>query len=69
MRQAADGGSYRTDGGHLIVDAAFGQIPDSEALSDALHAIPGVVEHGLFIGLASAALIADTDAVIHLTPA
>jgi len=69
VRQAADGGSYMTDGGHLIVDAAFGQIADPEALSDALHAIPGVVEHGLFIGLASAALIADTDAVIHLTPA
>lgn len=69
VRQAAGGGSYTTDGGHLIVDAAFGALPDPEALADALHAIPGVVEHGLFIGLASAALIADTDAVIHLTPA
>ena len=69
VRQAADGGSYLTDGGHLIVDAAFERLPDPEALADSLNSVPGVVEHGLFIGLASAALIADTDAVIHLTPA
>lgn len=69
VRQAADGGSFLTDGGHLIVDAAFERLPDPEALAETLNSVPGVVEHGLFIGLASAALIADTDAVIHLTPA
>ncbi|MGX1305878.1 ribose 5-phosphate isomerase A [Amorphus suaedae] len=69
VRQAAGGGSYLTDGGHLIVDAAFGRIPEPEALAETLNSVPGVVEHGLFIGLASAALIADTDAVIHLVPA
>ncbi len=54
---------FVTDGGHFILDASFGRIPDTRALSDALHAIPGVVEHGLFIGLASAAVIAGDDGI------
>jgi ribose 5-phosphate isomerase A len=49
---------FITDGGHFILDASFGRIPDPRALSDALYAVPGVVEHGLFIGLASLAVIA-----------
>jgi ribose 5-phosphate isomerase A len=59
---------FVTDGGHLIVDASFGRIPDPEALSAALHAIPGVVEHGLFLGLASAALLAGPDGIEHVAP-
>ena len=54
---------FVTDGGHFILDASFGRIPDTRALSNALHAIPGVVEHGLFIGLASAAIVAGSDGV------
>ncbi|KTQ97616.1 ribose 5-phosphate isomerase [Aureimonas ureilytica] len=54
---------FITDGGHLIIDASFGLIPDPEALSAALHAIPGVVEHGLFLGLASSVLLAGPDGV------
>jgi ribose 5-phosphate isomerase A len=54
---------FVTDGGHLIVDASFGRIPDPQALATALAAIPGVVEHGLFIGLASAAIVARGDRV------
>lgn len=53
-----DGQSFTTDGGHLIVDASFGRIADAEALSAALNSIPGVVEHGLFINLATLAIIA-----------
>ena len=49
---------YLTDGGHFILDASFGRIPDAEGLSDGLLNIPGVVQHGLFIGLATAAVIA-----------
>ena len=49
---------YSTDGGHYILDASFGRIPDAEALASKLNAIPGVVEHGLFIKLASLAVIA-----------
>lgn len=60
-------GPFVTDGGHHILDASFGRIPDPEALSAALHAIPGVVEHGLFIGLATAAVIGRGDGVEWLT--
>ena len=54
-----NGEAFVTDGGHLILDASFGRIPDTRALSEALHAIPGVVEHGLFLGLATAVILAD----------
>ncbi len=58
-----DGSPFVTDGGHYIVDASFGRIPAPNTLSEALFAIPGVVEHGLFIGLARAAIIAGTDGI------
>jgi ribose 5-phosphate isomerase A len=58
-----DGRAFITDGGHLIMDAALGRIPDPRALARALSAIPGVVEHGLFIDLAHAAVIAGPDGV------
>ncbi|MER8502672.1 MULTISPECIES: ribose-5-phosphate isomerase RpiA [unclassified Mesorhizobium] len=54
---------FVTDGGHFILDASFGRIPDTRALSNALHSIPGVVEHGLFIGLATTAIIAGGDGI------
>ncbi|MCQ8782809.1 ribose-5-phosphate isomerase RpiA [Mangrovibrevibacter kandeliae] len=60
--------AFETDGGHLILDASFGRIPDPEALSLALHAVPGVVEHGLFLGLATMAVIASQDGVETLGP-
>jgi ribose 5-phosphate isomerase A len=56
--RAADGRAFVTDGGHYILDASFGRIADPERLAARLSAIPGVVEHGLFIGLASAAIVA-----------
>lgn len=58
---------FVTDGGHLILDASFGRIPDTRALSDALHAIPGVVEHGLFLELARVAILAGADGIRTLT--
>ena len=60
---------FVTDGGHFIVDASFGRIPDPRALSGALHAIPGVVEHGLFLGMASAAILAGPDGIEKLARA
>ena len=57
LRQSGDG-IFTTDGGHYILDASFGRIPDAEALSRELNAIPGVVEHGLFINMAALAIIA-----------
>ena len=58
IRAGRDGEMLRTDGGHLIVDASFGHISDPKALSCALHEIPGVVEHGLFLSMADLAIIA-----------
>lgn len=60
---------FVTDGGHFILDASFGRIPDPRALSNGLHAIPGVVEHGLFLGLAKTAIVAGADGVktVHAT--
>lgn len=63
-----NGEPFVTDGGHFIIDASFGRIPDTRALSDALHAIPGVVEHGLFLELADAAVVADADGVRTVRP-
>ena len=63
-----NGDIFVTDGGHYILDCAFGAIPDAEALAAALIATPGVVDHGLFIGLASTALIAGPDGVEVLDP-
>jgi len=57
LRMAGDQ-TFKTDGGHFILDASFGRIADAEALSMALNSIPGVVEHGLFINLATLAIIA-----------
>jgi ribose 5-phosphate isomerase A len=54
---------FVTDGGHLILDASFGLIPDATALSAALHGIPGVVEHGLFLNLATIAIVAGADGI------
>ena len=50
--------TFMTDGGHYILDASFGRIPDADALASSLNDIPGVVEHGLFINMASLAIIA-----------
>jgi ribose 5-phosphate isomerase A len=58
LRTKADNQAFTTDGGNFILDCAFGQISEPEALAAALQQIPGVVEHGLFLGLATAAVIA-----------
>jgi len=58
LRQGKDGHAFVTDGGHWIVDAHLGRIPDPARLAALLSAVPGVVEHGLFIGLAQTAILA-----------
>jgi ribose 5-phosphate isomerase A len=61
-----DGEPFVTDGGNRIIDASFGRIPDPEALACRLADIPGIVEHGLFLGFADIALIASPDGVAEL---
>jgi ribose 5-phosphate isomerase A len=63
VRKAADGHVFVTDGGHWIVDARLGEIQDAPRLAGLLSAIPGVVEHGLFIGLASTAILAGAQGI------
>jgi ribose 5-phosphate isomerase A len=63
QRLTAEGRPFVTDGGHHLLDAALGRIPDPRALAARLAQIPGVAEHGLFIGLASAAILAGPDGV------
>lgn len=58
VRKAKDGHAFVTDGGHWIIDARLGRIPNSPKLAASLSSIPGVVEHGLFIGLARTAVLA-----------
>jgi ribose 5-phosphate isomerase A len=56
--RTAGGAPYHTDAGNLIYDVACGPIADARALDTALHAIPGVVETGLFIGRTDVVLVA-----------
>lgn len=63
LRKGADGHAFVTDGGHCIYDCRLVAISDPEKLAASLVAIPGVVEHGLFIGLASTIIIAGSDGV------
>lgn len=66
LRRGADGHVFVTDQGHLILDAAYGAIPDPAVLAARLAEVPGVVEHGLFIGLASRVLLAGAGGVTVL---
>ncbi len=59
LRRSPAGHVFVTDGGHYILDCAFGAIPDPARLAETLVSVPGVVETGLFIGMASAIIVAD----------
>lgn len=63
VRQKADGHVFVTDQGHLILDAGLGAIPDARNLARALAEVPGVVEHGLFIGLARRVILAGSGGI------
>jgi ribose 5-phosphate isomerase A len=63
VRKGKDGHVFVTDGGHWIVDARLGEIQDAPRLAGLLSVIPGVVEHGLFIGLASTAILAGAQGI------
>ena len=53
-----DGKTFKSDSGNLIYDCSFGAITSAPKLAEAISDIPGVVEHGLFIGIATTLLIA-----------
>jgi ribose 5-phosphate isomerase A len=66
MRQTADGKPFLTDENNHILDCRFGQISDADKLARQLSDMPGVVEHGLFIGMASVVLVAGGKEIVEL---
>ena len=68
LRVGADGKTFVTDGGHYIIDCAFGPIAAPAQLESDLNSIVGIVENGLFIGLASQVIVAGTEHVSILRP-
>jgi ribose 5-phosphate isomerase A len=58
LRKNPSGHAFVSDNGHFILDCFFGAIPDPDQLAARLAIIPGVVEHGLFIGVAKAVISA-----------
>ena len=66
LRRDAAGSTYLTDENNHILDCRFGEIPDPDKLARALSEMPGVVEHGLFIGMASLALFARGSEIVEL---
>jgi ribose 5-phosphate isomerase A len=68
LRRGADGEPWRTDGGHWIVECRFPKgIRDPKALARALARRPGIVEDGLFLGMADVALVAGPNGVRRIT--
>ena len=63
VRKGKDGHVFVTDGGHWIIDAHLGRIEEAPLLAGLLSVIPGVVEHGLFIGLARTAILASAQGI------
>ena len=67
LRAGAGGEPFTTDEGNLILDCAFGPIADARALAAQLDARAGIVEHGLFLGLATDVIVAGPSGIEHLT--
>lgn len=68
LRSGSDGKPYVSDGGHYIVDCAFGPIASPAKLEFELNSLVGLVEHGLFLGMASQVIVAGSDGIRVLTP-
>jgi ribose 5-phosphate isomerase A len=68
LREGHDGGPYVTDEGNYIFDCHYEKILDPASVAHALKSITGVVEHGLFLGLASVAIIAGPNGSKVVTP-
>lgn len=69
LRHAANGTVFCTDEGNRILDCRFEGISDARALNTAIRAIPGVVDHGLFIDMAALAIVAGNNGVSTLVRA
>ncbi|WP_341760545.1 ribose-5-phosphate isomerase RpiA [Candidatus Endowatersipora endosymbiont of Watersipora subatra] len=68
LRKNSDSTVFITDSGHNIIDVSFSNISDFKTLTEQLPQIPGVVEHGLFIGIASRAIVATNSGIDIIKP-
>jgi len=68
VRRTPDGRPFITDNGNYIFDCAFSRIEEPELLDEALKVAPGVVENGLFLGLADMAIIGTHDGLRLIEP-
>jgi ribose 5-phosphate isomerase A len=67
IRQNKDGSQFVTDSGNMIMDCHFGPIADVPKLAAELGARAGIIEHGLFVGIADDVIVAAADGIRHLT--
>ena len=67
LREYAYGNPFVTDEGHHILDCCFGEIDDPEKLAAELSFMPGIVEHGLFLNMASVVVVGKANGVVELT--
>lgn len=67
LRLRPDGQPYTTDGGHYILDCAFGAISSPADLERELDSVVGLVEHGLFVGLASQVVVGGPEGTTALS--
>ncbi len=67
IRCTPNGSQFVTDSGNMILDCAFGPIADPPRLAATLGARAGIVEHGLFIGLATDLVVAGPNGIEHKT--
>ena len=66
IRRDQDGGVIKTDGGNVIYDCQMGVIKNPKDLAKRLDSIPSILSHGLFIGLASRAIIGKNDGDVRI---
>jgi ribose 5-phosphate isomerase A len=66
LRLSSDGAPFKTDQGSLILDCHFGPISDPARLAVQMNERAGIVEHGLFLGLATDVIVAGVEGVRHL---
>jgi ribose 5-phosphate isomerase A len=66
IRQTRDGAQFVTDSGNLILDCHFGPIADVPTLAAELGARAGIIEHGLFVGIANDVIVAGANGIRHL---
>jgi ribose 5-phosphate isomerase A len=65
LREAPDGSLEHSENGNLLADGLYPAISDPHALADALAALPGVVDHGLFLGMAERVLVGRDDGTVE----